>query len=254
MFFERSGSLYIGRFRELFRNRRLIHGFSTRPGGVSGVPFDTLNLGQNTSDDPGCVKENRNRFFQAVEISETQAVIPGQVHGVRIVRVTDPGIFPDTDGVITDAPGLALTVQTADCVPVFLVDPSRPAIGLVHAGWKGSALGIAAEGVRAMQEAFGSRPETLDIFLGPSIGPCCYEVGPDVAGRFEPGYVSGNRLDLWRYNVDMMIQSGARPERISTARLCTKCQPQWFFSHRARGGDAGRMLAVLAIQNKNGNE
>lgn len=250
MFFERSGSLYIGRFRELFRHRQLVHGFSTRLGGVSDAPFDTLNLGHNTADDQNRVAENRSRFFRALQVSESNIVIPDQVHGDQILSVTKPGSYPETDGILTDMPGLVLTIQTADCVPIYLVDSARPAIGLVHAGWKGTAEGIAAKAIQAMKDEFGSRPENLDVFLGPSIGPCCYEVGRDVAARFGPVYVSGTKLDLWRCNFDLLLLSKVRRERIRIARICTKCHPEWFFSHRASGGETGRMMAAIAIRGK----
>lgn len=248
MFFEKAGSQHIGRFRELFRSRQVIHGFSTRVGGVSQAPYDTLNLGHNTADDPDLVAENRNRFFQALGLSLTQAVIPDQVHGVHVLHVKAPGFYPETDAVVTDTPGLALTIQTADCVPICLVDSTRPAVGLVHAGWKGSVQAIAHKAIRLMHEAFGSRAEKMDAFLGPSIGPCCYEVGVDVTGQFDPIYLEGTRLNLWQYNFDLLVKSGVGRDRIYVARICTKCHSDRFFSHRAGGGKTGRMMAVLAIQ------
>ncbi len=248
MFFEKAGSQHIGRFRELFRSRQVIHGFSTRSGGVSEAPYNTLNIGHNTADDPGFIAENRNRFFQALGMSFTQAVVPNQVHGAHVLHVTAPGYYPETDAVVTDTPGLALTIQTADCVPIYLVDSTRPAIGLVHAGRKGSVLAIASKTIHRMHAAFGSRVEKIEVFLGPSIGPCCYELGEDVAGQFDPIYLKGTRLNLWQYNWDLLIKSGVRQDRIHIARICTRCHSDWFFSHRASGGKTGRMMAVLAIQ------
>ena len=250
MFFEKKGDLFIGRFAELFGNRAVFHGFSTRKGGVSDSPYNLLNLGYGTGDDKKRVDENRKRFFQALRFSEKKAAVPQQVHGNRVLRVTGPGTYSETDGLVTDTPGIGLVVQVADCLPIYLYDPGRGAVGLCHAGWKGSVYGISSKAVWEMVRQFGTEPQDLQVFFGPSIGPCCYEVGPEVAQHFSRKYISKSRLDLWRSNMDQLVDVGVKPERIVVSRLCTACHPEWFFSHRASGGRTGRMLAVLGIREK----
>ncbi len=250
MFFEKKEDLFIGRFAELFGNRVVFHGFSTRRGGVSDSPYHSLNLGYRTQDNPDQVSENRKWFFRALNFPEERVAVPQQVHGDRVVRITGPGKYSNADGLVTDTPGIGLVVQVADCLPIYLYDPYQRAVGLVHAGWRGSALRISAKAVKAMDHGFGTSPQDLRVFLGPSVGPCCYEVGSEVAQHFSAKYVSGKRLDLWQSNMDQLVDAGVRPERIVMSRLCTVCHPEWFFSHRASRGRTGRMMAVLGIREK----
>ncbi len=247
MFFEKRGSLFIGRFAGLFIEPALFHGFSTRIGGVSGPPFDSLNLGERSGDDPGAVRINRERFFKAAGSVESELAIPRQVHGDEVRCVDRPGILENTDGLVTQASGITLSVLVADCVPVFIYDPDHAAIGLVHAGWKGTRLRITEKAVRAMARTFGSEPHNLKAWLGPSIGPCCYEVGEETAAFFPSVYVRNGRLDLWKANHDQLEEAGVQSGDIETAGLCTRCHPKWFFSHRGSGGRAGRMMAVFGI-------
>ena len=226
-----------------------MHAFSTRPGGVSPEPFDSLNLGHNTDDDGDNVAENRKRFFQTLGVNSKFVAMPNQVHGHHIQHVSRGGFYPDTDALITDTPGVALTVQTADCVPLFLIDEMRPAIGLVHAGWRGSAGDIAGKTVQTMREAFGTRPENLKVFIGPSIGPCCYEIGPEVQKTISPEFFEGRHLNLWQLNAQTLVRSGVKTEHIHIAGMCTACLSDWFFSHRRSGGKTGRLMSVLMIHN-----
>jgi polyphenol oxidase len=247
MLFEKRNGLFIGRFHGLYDRPDLVHGFSMRKGGVSSPPYDTLNLGLNTEDGTGATEENHRRFWNAMFLDSSCSAIPRQVHGDRILAVNDPGIYPDTDALITNRSDLFLVVQTADCLPVFIVDPVKRAIGLVHAGRRGSARQIASKTVRAMAGEFGSAPENLEAYLGPSIGPCCYTVGKEVSDEFEPHYIRDGKLDLWHVNSDQLIDAGLHPARIESSRLCTACHHEWFFSHRVSGGKTGRMMGVLAL-------
>ncbi len=250
MFFEKNRSLFIGRFAPLFRNPVVFHGFSTRKGGVSPKPHDSLNLGSNTHDEGKRVTENRDRFYRAMSIREENAAIPQQVHGDRIVQVEGPGPVPETDGLVTNSPGTALVVQVADCLPVYLFDPHRKAVGLVHAGWRGSRLQIVSKAVAHMGQYLGTNPRDLLAFLGPSIGPCCYDVGAEVGSQFPNKYVTEGRLDLWHCNLDQLTDAGIQPERVSMSRLCTVCHARWFFSHRSSGGNTGRMMAIVGLGKK----
>jgi polyphenol oxidase len=247
VFFEKRENLFVGRFPGWFDPPGPVHGFSTRRGGISVPPYASLNLGLNTDDSPGAVEENLRRFCAAMGIRRERIAFTKQVHGDGVLAVRAPGVYEDTDALVTDVPGLILAVQVADCVPVFLFDPVRKAAGMVHAGWKGSALDIAVKTVVRMSESFGSRPETLQACIGPSIGPCCYEVGAEAAERFPSDFVDGNKLDLWRYNYQSLVRYGLTGGNVSVSGLCTACHSDWFFSHRAGGGKTGRMMGMIGM-------
>jgi len=250
MFFERRENLFIGRFAELFLNQVVFHGFSTRKGGVSDSSYHSLNLGSRTGDAPSRVAENRRRFFHSIGIRKQNLALPQQVHGDRVERVAKPGRYENTDGLVTNVRGIVLTIQVADCLPVFLYDPLRNAVGLVHAGWRSTELGIVSKGVAKMAHHFQTNPTDLWVFFGPSIGPCCYEIGPEAARRFSAKYISQGRLDLWQCNRDQLLDAGVLPHKIEMSCLCTVCRPEWFFSHRASGGRTGRMMAVIGLRDK----
>jgi YfiH family protein len=248
VFFEKRHGLFVGRFPAWAGFAGLRHGFSTRRGGVSRPPFGDLNLGLNTSDDPASIRENLSKFCLAGPWDCDRMAFTRQVHGEAIAAADAPGVFSDTDALVTDTGDLALAVQVADCVPVFLFDPRRRAVGLVHAGWRGSALDLAGKTAAAMAERFGSRPADLSACIGPSIGPCCFEVGPEVAERFPSRYLERGRLDLWSRNRDSLIDAGLMPDSIHLSRLCTVCHKDWFFSYRGDGGETGRMMAVIGLE------
>ena len=250
MFFQKKQDLFVGRFKELFPDLTIIHGFSTRLGGVSASGYSSLNLGIHSDDAPDLVMKNRKLFFLALGIHENDLVVPKQVHGSSVIRVESPGFYPETDGILTNKPGLNLSIQVADCLPVFLFDPMQRAIGLVHSGWHGSALGISKVAVYEMTRHFRTDPRDLQVFFGPSIGPCCYEVGEKVASKFSKEYISCGRLNLWQVNRDQLIEAGVLPERIIMSRLCTVCYDNLFYSHRAIKGKTGRMMAVLGFVNR----
>jgi polyphenol oxidase len=185
-----------------------------------------------------------------------------QVHGcgIAVVRRGDSnhGARPEADIIINDDAGVAIGVRVADCAPVLLADRSRGAVGAAHAGWRGTMQDVASAAVRAMQETFGSDPADLIVALGPSLGPCCGEMGPEVleefraAGRgadidrwFTPGPRGRPHFDLWLANRDQLERAGVPSESIHVARLCTRCRPDVFHSYRAAGPSAGRMLGAV---------
>ncbi len=233
------------------------HGFFSRLGGVSAPPFATLNLGTSVGDDPEAVAENRRRCFAALGFDEAQVVTPYQVHSTVVAPVSraDGGRLIDaTDGLVTAEQGLALFLRFADCVPILLYDRERPAIGLVHAGWRGTLDGIAAAGVRAMQARFGSQPERLWAGIGPAIGACCYQVSAELAESFGRRYGStvvshppgaGAHLDLPAANAIALRKAGVR--QIEQAELCTACHVHEFFSHRREQGRTGRLGAIAGL-------
>jgi hypothetical protein len=218
--------------------------FSTRCGGVSEPPFDTLNLGRLTEDDPGHVTENRRRLCAEVGAEPDELRFGRQVHGPVVRRAAGTG--QPGDGLWTDSPGEPLLVFTADCLPVALArtNGGSPAIAALHVGWRGLLAGIVAAAVSGLG---GGR---LAATIGPGIGPCCYEVGADVAEpfreRFGDGVVRDGRLDLWTSAERALDAAGvADVHRID---LCTACNPQLFFSHRRDAGRTGRqgMIALVA--------
>jgi len=247
MFFEKINNLFIGRFTDLYHNTTLIHGISTRKGGVSGDPFTSLNLGLNTADSKDHVQENRRLFLKSAALSRNKLSIPQQVHGDHVKCVSEPGFQSETDAIITNSRDIILTVQVADCLPIYLYDPENRCIGLVHAGWRGSAVKIVSKTLHKMQITFKTEPENIQAFLGPSIGPCCYEVGPEIIVKFSTKSINNGNLDLWRCNSEQLIEAGVNHHNIIISRLCTVCHPDLFFSHRASGGNTGRMIAYLGL-------
>lgn len=194
-----------------------------------------------------------------------------QVHGEKIVRVTERergrGAFdyyegiPDTDALITDLAGVPLGVFTADCVPVFLFDPLRRAVGMVHAGWRSTVRSITELAVRAMNEKLGCDPANLWAAIGPSIGQCCYEVGGDVHAAFSAAFKYADslfrktgsekwHLDLWRANCRQLMRCGIKEERIIRHDICSACNCDRFFSARRLGPRSGRTLSLIALRDK----
>ncbi len=230
--------------------------FSSRAGGVSPAPWDTLNLGASVGDEPARVRVNRERFARAAGFDPTRTAHCHQVHGTTVLRVTQPGPAGTADGLCTDRPGLVLTIGVADCAAVYVFDPLGPAVGLVHAGWRGTVGDAVGVLLRTMHQAWGSRPERMLAAVSPCIGPCCYEVDEPVTGPLrraapwaaevlEDPAAPRTRLDVARANVLRLVDGGLRSERIHTAGLCTACHPRVLFSHRGSGGRTGRMQAAI---------
>jgi YfiH family protein len=248
---------------------------TTRHGGVSRPPYASLNLGGKTGDEPDYVRENRKRAASLVGRERERLVFARQVHGANVAHVPngfEGGAFDDTDALITNAKQTPLVILTADCAAVFLYDTKHNAIGIAHAGWRGTVAGIAAETVEQMGYAFGSQPEDILAGIGPSIGPCCYEVGDEVifavearlpdyteeilvdpdmasAGSFRAAVNEGHRhFDLWRANELLLIDAGVPEKNIEIARLCTACRTDLFYSHRAEKGVTGRFGGILMLR------
>lgn len=267
-------------------------GFTTRLGGVGKAPWDSLNTALHVGDDPADVIRNRQRIAERLGWPFEAWTCAEQVHGDRVWRVAaaDRGkgrwrredAVAEADALITDVPGVLLVMYYADCVPLYFYDPDTSAIGLAHAGWKGTALDIAGKTVRAMAEAFGSRPERLYAAVGPSIGPCCYEVDEPVLARLLPlaerlrnegvggcgadGSDEGEgtgaadtalvrptraghaAVNLKEFNRRLMMKAGILPSRIEMSTWCTGCRAGLFFSHRREKGRTGRMAAWLGVK------
>lgn len=240
-------------------------GISLREGGVSASPMDSLNCALHVGDEPDRVLENRRRLSKAAGFAAEDWTCAEQVHGHRVKLVTagDRGAgrlaresaFADTDALMTREPGIMLAAFFADCVPLFFCDPVNRAVAIAHAGWRGTAANIAAETVRAMEERFGTRPGDLLAAIGPSIGPCCYEVDDAVVrqiGMKPPVRKDNGRymLDLKEANRQFMIKAGLGPNHIEVSGYCTCCRTDLFFSHRGEGGKTGRMAAFIGIDRR----
>lgn len=242
-------------FAGLSAGGRVVHGITTRLGGVSVPPYHSLNLGLSVGDDPAAVIENRERAARAVGVDGLPTVRPQQAHGCRVSVLSSgaPAEPPTADALVTGRRGLALAMTYADCLPILLVDESVPVLGLVHAGWRGSVAGVTVEAWKAMS-AQGARPANSVAYLGPAIGPCCYQVGEDVVEQVLPlGTVGeqsleerdgGTYLDLPGLNARLLEQLGVEVVRGDT---CTACHRDLFFSHRGDGGHTGRFAVYAAL-------
>jgi polyphenol oxidase len=225
--------------------------FSTRIGGVSEGDFASLNLGILTEDDPARVVVNRTRLCEAVGADPDGATMAWQRHGRTVTRaqprgIVTPGtVYDHCDGLWSDEPGRAMLLLTADCLPIAIArsDGARPAVEILHAGWRGLLAGIVAAGVRAL----GSRH--LAAAIGPSIGPCCYEVGEEVAAPFREAFgedvVQDGRLDLWTSAERALRAAGV--EQVDRSDLCTFCHGDRFFSHRRDHGRTGRQGVIAYV-------
>jgi YfiH family protein len=227
------------------------HGFTTRHGGVSAPPFDSLNLGEGGGDLTAAVERNWASLRQETGLAFARL---RQVHGSRVVCCDgEPVPPPEGDALATARPGLAACVLTADCVPVLLGDPRTGAVAAVHAGWRGTLARAAARAVEALEREYGARRENLLAAVGPAIGPCCYEVSPDLAERFQVEFGTAvmahprtPRVDLWTANEAVLQQAGIPGERIEVLDRCVACDAESFFSHRRDGVRTGRQVGFIA--------
>ena len=228
----------------------IVAGFSTRQGGVSTAPYASLNLSLSTDDDDAHVQVNRRRLFEAAGVSVEQLAIAGQVHGARVLHVTEPGLYPGYDALVTDTPGLVLCITAADCAVILLVDPIAGVMGAVHSGWRGTVAGISRNALALMEER-GACPERLLAYISPCISMENFEVGPEVAAQFDEAfvhYLPGEprpRIDLKAVLAAQLTAAGVPPETIEVSQHCTFAETDMFFSHRAEQGTTGRMMGFI---------
>lgn len=239
------------------------HIFTTRLGGVSSPPYDSLNLEMTTGDSIELVTANRS-FFQATFGVELIS-FSRQVHGDDVLviehkaeweQLRSAKAVPTCDALITSVENVPLVMYYADCVSVFLCDQYRKVIALVHAGWRSTLSQISAKTVRVFREIFHSRPSDIQGWIGPSIGPCCLQVGVDVASKFSECFPYGDSLvekrsdkyflDLWKANLWQIRESGI--SKIAVSRLCTSCNQRLFYSYRRDKGVTGRMAGVIVLK------
>jgi len=240
------------------------HGFSTRLGGVSPAPWDSLNLRPGMGDGPEALLENYRRFCAAIGADPERTVLARQVHetNVRPCTAADAGkgLFRDrdydADALIANEPGLTLFVFSADCGTVLLHDPDSGAAGAVHAGWRGCAGGIVEKAVRELVRLYGARPERIKAALGPCIGQCCFETDGDVPAAMREALGEAAEpclerrgakwhVDLEELNRRWLLRAGLAPENIESSGLCTACRPDLFWSHRKMGEARGVQCAAI---------
>jgi YfiH family protein len=219
--------------------------FSTRAGGVSEGPFASLNLGRMTDDEPERVEENRRRVLAEVGGEPARLTLNRQTHSATVRRGAAGERGEPGDGLWTDEPGLPLLALTADCLPIALARTNgrSPAVAVLHAGWRGLLAGIAAVGVDALGGGAAAA-------IGPGIGPCCFEVGEEVAGPYRARFgadvvTAGRHLDLWAAAERALREAGV--EDVQRVDLCTACNPELFFSHRRDAGVTGRQGVVALV-------
>lgn len=258
---EKEGVVFL-EFKPFMTIPFLVHGFSTRLGGISDNEFSSMNLSYSRGDDKEKVDENYIRICKALSIQREQLVFTDQIHETNVQYADGTkNEYEGTDGLITDQKNLVLTTSYADCVPLYFVDIKKQVIGLSHSGWRGSASCMGAKTIKAMDEQFGSRKEDILALIGPSICKDCYEVSRDVADAFydlfgssaeEEIIYSGKNakfhLDLWKTNRWILEKAGIRKENIYTAGLCTCCNSKLLFSHRASHGKRGNMNGFFGLK------
>jgi len=262
----------------------LVHGFSTRTGGFSRAYGGALNLGFTKDDSKAAVERNRSAFVRGLDAGDAPLVTLRQVHS-DVIRFVDAPLKSQLagDGLLTSTPGLLLAIQTADCLPIVLIDPKRRAVGVFHAGWRGTVKRIVEKGVGGMRLHFGSRPKDLKAAIGPGVHGCCYEVGEEVRAKFESQFAYAAKLfreveesdpvrekypmlfltarapghsvlpkkiflDMVEANRQQLLAAGVPARSIEASLLCTSCRSDLLFSYRAEKGKTGRMMAVAGIR------
>ena len=259
---QQTGEIQYYQFSSLAQTA-VTHAVFARQGGVSTAPFASLNMSVSVGDARENVRANRERAFRALGRDPASVVDLWQIHSADVVVATSPTpegtASPQADALITNRRDLTLFLRFADCVPMVLYDPAHHAIGLVHAGWRGTLKKAAAAAVSAMREQFGTRPAEVLAGIGPSIGPCHYAVGEEVVTQTRAAFgaevdallraherPNGQyHLDLWEANALALRQTGV--EQIEVSGLCTACHTQHFFSHRGEQGKTGRFGALIAL-------
>jgi YfiH family protein len=226
---------------------------STRHGGVSPAPWNSMNLGKSTDDNPENVAENRRRFCAELGFAPGQLAWSKQVHGDQIRTVTEPGGAAGFDALITQTPGILLAVSVADCTPVLIYDPVKKVLAAIHAGWRGTVSQIVYKTLARMEEEYGVRARDCHAYIGACIDECSFEVGEEVAVHFDGPFKRFDPqrqkffVDLKRANADQCLDFGLPEHQIEISPYCTLRASQHFFSHRADKGITGRGMAVLGM-------
>ncbi len=260
---DQGGPVYY-QFEQWQYGAAITHAVFTRQGGTSAAPWDSLNMGGTVGDDPQAVRRNIQLAYDVLGLDSTRACTVWQVHSADTVIAHEPPPgrrwLARADGIVTNRPGVPLTMRFADCVPIMLYDPRRQVVGMAHAGWRGTVRQVAVSTLRTMQAAYGSDPADVQAAIGPSIGPDHYQVGPEVVEAVEQefgpfGQSDGlvrlasdgtSYLNLWEANRLALERAGVH--QIEIAGICTASNVAEFYSHRAERGRTGRFGAMIALK------
>lgn len=241
------------RFKILDQFPEIRCAFSTRRGGYSTGAYSELNMGLNTGDDRETVWKNRYLFFDSLGIGRERVAYPDQTHSNNVRVVNEPGIYRDCDALITNQAGVFLAVQTADCFPLFMYDPVKRVVAVVHAGWRGALAGIIEKTLIEMQKRFGSAMRDIAVAAGPAMQQECFEVDEDVHSQFDERYqvghpVAGKKyIDLKKFINTRLAEAGIEKYNTELSEICTKCDKYHFYSYRRDGKLSGRMLGTIGI-------
>ena len=263
-------SLPLWFFENFLNHREIYHFVSTRTGGFSSPPYAALNLGFHVGDNPGMVLKNRERLAAAMKIPLDNFTTARQVHDNNVEIITealrgrgaanfDTAVYA-TDAMVTATPNICLMVLQADCVPLLFFDLKKKVIGVAHAGWKGTVRMVAQNTVKLLKEKFNSLPDDILVGIGPSIGPCCYEIGPEVIIQIAKAFNNKKEcinetsdgksyFNLWEANKMQLVQSGIPEKNIEIAKICTFCDHTVFFSYRHQQRETGRFGAGIMLTN-----
>lgn len=236
----------------IFDSFKIIAAQSTRKGGVSGPPFNSLNLGKSTNDSVENVIQNRKLFFDSVGVPHDRVAMSKQVHGTSVLLVNEPIITEGYDAMISNTKNVFLAVSIADCTPILIYDKENNAVAAVHAGWRGTKEGIVSNALKEMKAHFNTKGENCFAFIGACISFDSFEVGEEVALHFQSnlkrqGTVGKYYIDLKEANRNQLIEFGIPVQNIEVSDFCTVANNESFFSHRKEKGITGRMLAVIGI-------
>ncbi len=264
------GDTTVYAFDNLTQFNNLIHFVSTRQGGISDGNFSSLNIGFHVGDDNFRVLQNRRILADALGTDLLKYTFANQCHSANVAIVNDTGrgkgslekdtSLANTDGMVTNVKNICLGVQVADCVPILLYDPKQQVIASLHAGWKGTLRKIVPEAIAKMVQHYDCRAENIFAGLGPSNGPCCYEVGEDVFREaktalgsvkeiVKPVANSGKYIfDQWEANIRQLKDAGVKEKHIELAGICSQCEHETFFSSRANQGITGRFMGGIMLK------
>ena len=246
---------------ESLLSEKLTQAVFSRKGGVSPIPWSSLNLGSTVGDEPARVSENKNKLLSAIGHSPNQLAQIHQVHSANVQVVNKPGsrnsVLVQGDAMISNTPGLLMLMRFADCVPILFFDPVKNAAGIAHAGWKGTVKEVVIAVVNELKSQFGTNPADLLTGIGPSIGPDHYEIGDEVIEEVKRTFQNNwakiliispdsVKLDLWEANKISLRNAGVK--HIETAEICTACSVKDWYSHRAENGITGRFAAVIGLK------
>lgn len=242
------------------------HCFTTKLGGVSTGYYKSLNLGFNSGDETNKVTGNHKIISELLGFDPDKFVFSKQVHGTKIFYIkenfncrNDQDQIIDIDGLITNTPKFSLHTVYADCVPIFILDIENKAVGLAHSGWRGTVGKISEVLLKQMALEFGTKASKCLAGIGPSIGPCCFEVGKEVTESFEKvfkksstylekTYETKDYLNLWSANIQVLLEAGIQSENIICAEICTSCNSELFYSYRRDKGKTGRMAGIMELK------